>query len=162
MISVEEIRSKEFSSDKRGYNSEEVDDFLDELADQLEAMEKQLAELKSKGTPAVTAAPAPAQNAEPDDSVYFRDLQKAMRDTLINAQRIADETTKTAQAEAEETVQQANRHAEEITKAAEEKVAAAQAELDGLKNSCSEFRAAFKALVQNQLASFEEQEAQLI
>lgn len=160
MITVEEIRSKEFSSDKRGYNSEEVDDFLDAIADQLAEMEKQIAELKGqKAAPA--AAPAPAQKAEPDDSVYFRDLQKAMRDTLINAQRIAEETTKAAQTEAADTLEQARQHAEEITRAADEKVANAQAELDGLKNACSTYRASFRAMVQEQLAALDAQEAQL-
>ncbi len=36
-ITVKEIHEKVFTRQVRGYNSEEVDDFLDELADQMGA-----------------------------------------------------------------------------------------------------------------------------
>ena len=38
MISIKDIREKEFSRQVKGYNTEEVEDFLDELADQTEAL----------------------------------------------------------------------------------------------------------------------------
>ena len=40
-ITVRDIRSKQFTSQRNGYNKDEVDDFLDELADQLEEIIKE-------------------------------------------------------------------------------------------------------------------------
>ena len=39
-ITVKDIHEKEFSKQVRGYSIDEVDDFLDELAEQMEAMIK--------------------------------------------------------------------------------------------------------------------------
>ena len=40
-ITVKDIHEKEFSKQVRGYSIDEVDDFLDELAEQMEAMIKE-------------------------------------------------------------------------------------------------------------------------
>ena len=37
-ITIKDIHEKEFTKQVRGYSIDEVDDFLDELADQMEAM----------------------------------------------------------------------------------------------------------------------------
>ena len=47
-ITVKDIREKEFNTEMRGYTRDEVDDFLDELADQMEAMIKENRELSAQ------------------------------------------------------------------------------------------------------------------
>jgi DivIVA domain-containing protein len=38
MVTVKDIREKEFTKQKHGYSEDEVDEFLDEIADQMEAL----------------------------------------------------------------------------------------------------------------------------
>ena len=98
-ISVKDIKEKDFSSQKHGYSIEEVDDFLDEIADQVSELIRENLALKNSLQQAQNApAPEPVviekETAKPefDDQGYFRNLENAMRESLINAQRIAEET----------------------------------------------------------------------
>ena len=121
-ITVKDIHEKEFSKQVRGYSIDEVDDFLDELAEQMEVMIKEnrealaeaeaakaeLAQLKAEKSAAVAApvvvaeepksivAVAPAQpvqqSAAIDEPQYFKNLETTLRETLISDQRLADES----------------------------------------------------------------------
>ena len=108
-ITVKDIHEKEFSKQVRGYSIDEVDDFLDELAEQMEVMIKEnrealaeaeaakaeLAQLKAE-KPTTVAAPvvvaeepksivavAPAQpvqqSAAIDEPQYFKNLETTLR-----------------------------------------------------------------------------------
>lgn len=131
-ITLKEIREKEFALQSRGYAQEEVQDFLDDIADQMETLLRESRALSLKVAELENAAAAPAVEAAPakDDSAYFRTLENTLRDTLLNAQRSANETVTAAQQTASETVTAAeNQAAETVTAAqlqAEETLAAAQ------------------------------------
>ena len=49
-ITVEEISQKEFSYANKGYNQKEVDDFLDDICDEIERMENEIMDLRQKTT----------------------------------------------------------------------------------------------------------------
>ena len=171
-ISVRDIQEKEFATQaKNGYNVEEVDDFLDEIAEQLSAlvrenleMKKQAAELEAE----VEAAKKAAEEAEkrtPDynEKGYFENLQKSMREAMIGAQRIADETKAEAEAqaaqtkaEAEElanaTLNKAQADAERITATAQEKLNALTEQYEALKASAKAFKADFSSMIEAQSA----------
>ena len=104
-ISVRDIQEKEFGTQATGgYNIEQVDDFLDEISEQMATLVRENMELNKqiKGLEAdVQAARSAAAAAEakmPDynEKSYFANLQNAMRESLIGAQRIADETLEEA------------------------------------------------------------------
>lgn len=180
-ISVKDIQEKEFATQAaNGYNVEQVDDFLDELAEQLGSMIRenlalngQVRELQE----ALAAARTEKTEMEkklPDynENGYFRNLESAMRESLIGAQRIADETiteaNKKAQqtvadanAKAEKTVADANAHAEAVTASAEKTVAEMKAESDRLHAVVDAYRASFKKLLDEQLAALTANEALL-
>ena len=103
-ISVKDIKEKDFSSQKHGYSIEEVDDFLDEIADQVSELIRENLALKNslqqaQNTPAPEPVVIEKETAKPefDDQGYFRNLENAMRESLINAQRIAEETRQAAE-----------------------------------------------------------------
>ena len=62
-ITVEEISRKEFSFAPKGYNQKEVDDFLDDICDEIERLEGEIMDLKQKTSAIRPAAsdPAPAR-----------------------------------------------------------------------------------------------------
>ena len=141
-ISVKDIKEKDFSAQKHGYSIEEVDDFLDEIADQVSELIRENFALKNELQAAQEAAAASdeqvvveqAAPAQFNDQGYFNDLQNAMRESLINANRIAEETRKAAEQEA------------------------AKAEIETLKEAAAAYRAAFLKLVEDQAAVLEASE----
>lgn len=162
-ISVKEIREKEFSRNKHGYDMNEVDDFLDEIAEQLTAIiEENLAlneQLEEKTEP-VPVVEAPAQPAYNENS-YFKNLESTLRETLISGQRIADDTVAKAQREAEEILSNAKDEAKVIvTKANAELesakanackiVAEAETKATALKEAVEGYKAAIKAMIEAQ------------
>ena len=180
-ISVKDIQEKEFSTQAvDGYNVEQVDDFLDELAEQMGSMireslalSKQVKLLENE-LAAAKAEKADMEKKLPDynENGYFRNLESAMRESLIGAQRIADETITEAKKKAqqtladatdkaEKTVADATEHADAITASAEKAVAEMKAEQERLRAVVTDYRANFKQLLDAQLAALTEGEALL-
>lgn len=185
-ISVRDIQEKEFSRQKRdGYNIEEVDDFLDEISDQLSvlirenmALAEQVKTLQAENdklaasasapapaepAPASVPAPAPApveaiSSDEPayDEPSYFKNLQLTLRDTLINAQRIADETVAEARKKAQEVISGAEEQAAATVSNAKVEAESVKAEADNIRKTIATYRANFRRLVEGQVQVLKE------
>ena len=186
-ISVKDIQEKEFGTQANGgYNIEQVDDFLDEISEQMAALVRENLELnrqiKSMESE-VKLARSQAEAAEaktPDynEKSYFSNLQNAMRESLIGAQRIADETMEEANRKAQKAIGDAQVQADQITVTAREKadglVKQAQQEADqitadvkgrmetletryeALKASATSFKADFTRILEQQQAALRE------
>ena len=165
-ISVKDIKEKDFAAQKHGYSIEEVDDFLDEIADQVSELIKENFALKEK-VKAASEAPAPEpvviekESAKPeiDDSGYFKNLESAMRESLINAQRIAEETRKKAEQEASMTLTDAHSRADAMVAEAKAEVEACKAEAQSLRDAIAKYRADFRALVEDQVQALKNRES---
>lgn len=163
-ISVKSIREMEFSRSKHGYDMNEVDDFLDEIAEQLTAiieenmeLNKQINEQPAAPAPAAVEEQAPAYN----EGNYFKNLESTLRETLIAGQRIADDTVAKAQKEADEIIAaakaeakgilcKANLQLEEATAAAEQIVGDAEKKLEDLKLATDAIKAQIKGMIEAQ------------
>ena len=158
-ITVKDIREKDFTKQVRGYSVDEVDDFLDEIASQMEMLirENRALNLKlseqSAAAPAAEPAPAPAAPAEParDDTAYFRNLETTLRDTLVSANRVAEDTVNEAKKKAEARVAEAQEQAESIVADAKAEGSQLQAENDLLRSSMASYRENFLRIVKEQL-----------
>jgi len=164
-ISVKDIQEKDFSIQAaEGYNPEQVDDFLDALADQLGAMNREIAALNNR-IKELEAALAAAESKTPDydETGYFKNLESAMRESLIGAQRIADETVSEAKrkaeqtvadanAQAEKTVADANAQAETLVSSAQNTAAEIKADYEQLRAMADTYRENFRKLVEEQLS----------
>ena len=172
-ISVKDIQEKEFTTvAENAYDAIQVDDFLDEVADQLGAtmrenlaLNAQVKELQA-ALAAAEAAKEEAEKKAPDynESAYLKNLENAMRESLIGAQRIADETVAEANKKAQQTIDDANTqaekavadataHAKAITDSAEKAVAEMKAESDRLRAVVEAYRTNFKKLLDEQVAA---------
>lgn len=157
-ISVKDIKEKDFSAQKHGYSIEEVDDFLDEIADQVSELIRENMALKAE-LKAAKEAPAPepvviekeSAPAQIDDQGYFKDLQNAMRESLINANRIAEETRKQAEQEAANKVNAAQVQADAIVSDARAEADACKAEAQQLREAAAKYRADFRKLIEDQV-----------
>jgi len=181
MISIKDIREKDFSRQVRGYNTEEVEDFLDELAEQTEELVrenlKQVEEIKNLRAALEAANQAPAQavpvavveapvavcESEPveaqaieasaaiNEPQYFKNLELTLRDTLISAQKIADETVAEARKKANQMIAAAEEKAAAITSAAKVEVESVRAESEEMKKAAEDYRTKFLRLVEDQV-----------
>ena len=170
-ITITDIQEKAFSTQlNNGYNRDEVDDYLDEIVETFRtmigenlALRKRITELECDLT-AKDEQIREIANKVPDynEEGYFKDLQSAMRETLLASRRIADETENSAKTEAEKTVSDARAEAERIVTEASTKAESitsealaasesAKAEVESLKSAAQEYRAGFRKLVESQL-----------
>ena len=173
-ISVKDIQEKEFSIQAaEGYNPEQVDDFLDALADQLGAMNREMSALNNR-IKELEAALAAAETKKPDydETGYFKNLESAMRESLIGAQRIADETVTEAKraaektvadanAQAEKTIADANAQAEAAISAAQTTAAEIKADYEQMRTVSDTYRENFRKLLEEQLSVLNSKETLL-
>ncbi len=105
--------TKEFRIVKRGYDPDEVDAFLDQIALGVAELKRKTAEAADRAAAATTGAPT-ATPAPPSD-----EIQRA----LILAQRAADEEVRKATAEGEALVAEAQERVAELLRRADEDAA---------------------------------------
>ena len=114
MITAQDIREKTFeTSTFGGYAMNEVDDFLDELAGDLAASQKETASLRSKMKVLV------------EKIEEYRESEDAMHLALVSAQKVAKNIQEESRAQADELLANARSEAEAI-------VAAAKAEAEAI------------------------------
>lgn len=170
-ITVKDINEKVFTKQVRGYSVEEVDDFLDELAAQMETLIRENRSLMQQLEEAKEAAPAPvveapvvvAQPVQPivavqpqqpmlvDEPQYFKNLETTLRETLLNAQRIADETVAEARKKANTLVANAEEQAAAVAASAKAEAEAVRVETEEARKAAADFRARFLRLVEDQV-----------
>ena len=174
-ITVKDIQEKDFEIlAANGYDPDQVDDFLDEIAVELgavqaenQALKAQLAALQQEFSAVKTQA-SEMEKKMPDynENGYFKNLESAMRESLIGAQRIADQTISDAQKKAQQTIDDANVQAEKtvsdadaqavsIREAAEKVVAGLNAEAEQVKSITANYRDSFKKLIEESLAALD-------
>ena len=137
MITAQDIREKTFEKSKfGGYDMAQVDEFLEELADDLTNSQKEVAVLKSKMKVLV------------DKIEEYRNNESALNKSILSAQKLAQEIETEARDKAAKVLADAEKKADEtvgsITARAEfeeKRLAAAEAAtakfMDGIRAMCN-------------------------
>lgn len=99
-VSRTEIQQKEFHTSLRGYNMEEVDRFLDEVARELDRLTKENKELLAK----IELLESKVAESE--------EMKSVIQSALLFAQKAAEDIKKSAQSEAESILQAAREMAD--------------------------------------------------
>ena len=169
-ITVSMIEEKEFKTKMRGYDPVEVDEFLDEICDEMVALQEEIATLNQRlsqashvgayapaavpaPTPVPVPAPAPAPAVvKPVETVQKQteDASEAAQKLLARAQKVYDETIAEAKAEAKEILDGANSRVSQDIDALEEEKNALQQEVDMLKAAARDYRERFQRLIDDQ------------
>ena len=159
-IRPEDIEQQTFSPSKHGYDTEEVDAFLEQMASEVGAMIQKIGDLKGRLTSTEqqlsaaqaqiasledrpVAAPAPA--AAPDLSASERQISQV----LIVAQQSADKLLSEARDNADKIRTDAETKAREVIRQALAEKQSELDEIDRLKASREEFRGEYKKLLQH-------------
>lgn len=139
-----DIHHKEFNHALRGYNEAEVDAFLDQVADELERLFKENIDLSER-------------NEALESKVReYQDMERTLHNTLVSAQKSADELMQTTRHEAEAVLKDAEVKAKEVIHNALSSKQQATNDLTRIKQAEESFRADFKRLLEQHLRSLAE------
>ena len=146
---LETLRTVEFRLGLRGYDVDEVDDYLEKVAVEADSLQEQLRQMTDRLRQAADrigqleaqkAAPAPAEveerpvvEAVPDAAAAAATTAELQR-TLEMAQRFVDQTKRESEAEAAQVVAEANQKAQNLQTEAEQRYKADLSRLEGLKS----------------------------
>lgn len=134
-----DIHNKEFKSKLRGYDPDEVNEFLDLVIKDFEVLIRENKELQSQ-----------VQNAQ-DRLGHFQNIEESLSKTIIVAQEAADEVKGNAKKEAQLTIREAEKNADRIINEALVKSGRISLEIEELKKQASVYRTRFRTLLEAQL-----------
>jgi len=120
-LTADRVRSIEFSDKLRGYNPDEVDEFLEEVAAGVDALVARVHALQASTSPAAPAIAPPPRVNEGSDPAFD---QATVARALILAQRTADLAISDAERSARELIEQAQARANTTVAEAETQAAA--------------------------------------
>lgn len=145
-----DITSKEFKKSFRGYDMDEVEEFLEKIAEDYETLYKENSCLKEK------------INALQENIEHYAKMEDTIQSTLLLAQNASDQAKRTAQKEAELVVLNANETAQRILDKAHNEVMKINDDFERTKQEFIIFKTKFKTFMQSQLEVFETMEKDYI
>ena len=119
MLTADDVRAVEFPRTTRGYKQSDVDVFLEEVASAMDTLLRERTDYENK---------LRTLNRKIEE---YQDAEGSIHTTLLNAQRMADQTVKDA-------AETAGRTASEATRKAQQMVAQAEEEAAALRKACEE------------------------
>jgi cell division initiation protein len=137
-----DIRHKDFKRGMRGYNDVEVDEFLDEVADEYERLFKENIDLRDK-----------VEALEEKVTGYQR-IEETLQKTLINAQANAEEQKQNATKQGQLILQDAELKARQMVNEAYSERQAVEQSMAKLKSAEEDFRFKFKQMLEGYLRQF--------
>lgn len=145
-----DITNKEFRKMLRGYDPEEVDEFLDQIVEDYEELFKENSLLKEK------------INAMNEKIEHYSKIESTIQNTLLLAQNAAEQAKMSSQKEADMVIKHANDSAKKILDKAHTDVVSITQEYDRLKQEFVKFRAKFRNFITVQMETFEDLEKDFI
>ena len=144
MITAQDIREKGFERVRlNGYDMASVDEFLEELADDVAASQKENAVLKSKMKVLV------------DKIEEYRANEEALNSAILSAQKLAVQIENEARQRAAATIAESDKKAQETIGAIASRADAEEKRLADAKAACAKFFEAAKSLCNTQLDKLE-------
>ena len=139
-----DIHHKEFGHSLRGYNEEQVDSFLDEVADEFERLFKENIDLSERFD-------------EANERVRsYQAMEATLQNTMVAATRSAEDIQAKARNEADMTLRDAELKAKEIIHNALQQRQKVANELIRIKQAEEEFRGRYRSLLESQMRSVSE------
>jgi DivIVA domain-containing protein len=135
-----DVRRYEFGRKVRGYDPERVDQFREQVADELERLTKINQELEQKA------------RAFHDQLKAFRERDKALNDALVSAQQLRAEIREQSEREAQLIIREAQAEADRVIGTAQSDIRRVEDELAALDRFRRNYLAQLRVFVERQLA----------
>lgn len=138
-ITPMEINNKEFKKSFRGYDVDDVDDFLDQVVEDYEKLYKENNALREK------------MGTISEKLEHYGKIEATLQNTLILAQGAADQAKANSQKEAELIIKNANDTAQKIIDQAHTEVVKITGQYEKIKQEFKLFKSRYKTFIQTQL-----------
>ena len=145
-----DINNKEFKKSMRGYNADEVDEFLEKVVEDYEAIYKENSTFKEKTL---------LLNEKLE---HYAKIESTIQNTLLLAQNAAEQAKANAQKEADMVIKNANDIAQKILDKAHADVMSINDDYDKLKQEFFKFRAKYRNFLKTQIDTFDDLEKDFI
>jgi cell division initiation protein len=134
-----DIHNKEFGRRLRGYDEDEVNEFLDQIIKDYEALIRENKDMQD-------------QVATMQEKIsHFSTMEETLSKTLIVAQETADEVKANSKKEAQLIIKEAEKNADRIINESLAKSRKIALEVEELKKQASIYRVRFRSLLEAQL-----------
>ena len=144
MITPIEIQNKEFRRTFRGYNEEEVDEFLKIITDDFQSLYRENMDLQEK------------VKLYQEQVSRYKSIEDTLNATLITAQSAAEDTCSAANKKAKIIVEEAQLQSKHIIDEANNRILELKKEYDDLVREFKVFRNKFKSLIKDQMDTIDE------
>ncbi|CAM4041721.1 DivIVA domain-containing protein [Lederbergia lenta] len=134
-----DIHNKEFGKKMRGYDEDEVNEFLDQIIKDYELILREKKELEDKLT------------STNERLGHFSSIEDTLHKSIVVAQEAAEEVRGNAQKEAKLIIREAEKNADRIVNESLSKARKIALEIEELKKQSKVFRTRFKMLIEAQL-----------
>ncbi|KIO59080.1 hypothetical protein B4065_0901 [Caldibacillus thermoamylovorans] len=134
-----DIHNKEFAKTFRGYDEDEVNEFLDQVIKDYEIIIREKRELENR-----------VKELE-EKLKHFSSIEETLNKSIVVAQEAAEEVKGSAQKEAKLIIREAEKNADRIVNEALSKARKIALEIEDLKKQSKVFRNRFKLLIEAQL-----------
>lgn len=150
LLTSMDITNKEFKKVIRGYDSEEVDEFLEKISEDYEELYKENSALKEQVF------------VLKDKIEHFSKMEDTIQNTLLLAQNAADQAKQSSQKEAELIIKNANDSAQRILDKANNNIIQVNDEYESIKQEFIKFRAKFRNFMNTQMDTFNSLENEFV
>lgn len=141
-----DISKVEFTKSFRGYSEEEVDDFLDKIVKDYEELYRENLELKEQVEKEI-------RNAD-----KYKSLEETLKNTLVLAQKAAEDNKLNSEREAENIINEAKNKAQSIILEANTEVKDLQQQYNDLQRQLMLFKTKYRSLLNAQLELLKDDE----
>jgi cell division initiation protein len=135
-----DVRRKEFKNGFRGYDANQVDDFLDEVADDFERVFAEAGRMREE----IQVLKGRLEQ--------FEELESSIRAALVHAEKAAEDLRRSAAREAEMTVREAREHAHRILADSSGRVERVQGSYEAMRKAKQDFANDFRHLLKSYLS----------
>ncbi|MBD7936797.1 MULTISPECIES: DivIVA domain-containing protein [Cytobacillus] len=134
-----DIHNKEFSKGFRGYDEDEVNEFLDQVIKDYEIIIREKKELEER------------LNDLNERVGHFNTIEETLNKSIVVAQEAGEEVKRNAQKEAKLIIREAEKNADRIVNESLSKARKIALDIEDLKKQSKVFRNRFKMLIEAQL-----------
>lgn len=146
MLTPLDIENKRFSKTLKGYNVDEVDDFLDQLTIDYEKLYRENTELKDQ------------IEENKKDLEHYRNVERTLQNTLVMAQTTAEDIKSNAQSRADQIIRDAQSEAKRATEEVAKEEFDIRKRTEELKRQFGVYKAKMEALLISQLELLQDKE----
>lgn len=139
-----DIHNKEFSRTFKGYNPDEVDQFLDEIIEEFEKLYKENIKLKEKLTVAA------------EKLGQYKTMEDTLKETLVTAQKTSEDVIDNAKEKARLIIKAAEEDSNRMLRESNQKLLSIKSEYEEIKKSSMLFKKRFLSFLNMQIDIIEQ------